>query len=382
MKTYSELSLTELELRIMEDLIKADPECRRGKKITEIHPVLMQLKCPDRRVFMSPFRYNNVFALIAETLWVLGGRDDMEFLSYYLPRARDWSDDGAVWKAAYGPRLRRWFGLNGRSAIGSTVRQVDQLCMMLAELKKDLHTRRAVAVIHDPVKDDSDTQDRPCNNWLHFMHSNGKLDMEITSRSTDFLWGSNVNLFEWSVLHEIMAYWTKQKMGSLYFYTSSCHLYVEFLDRVKKIVNYQSPIDIYDSVKPIAFDVSRDPAETYEMIDVLFDFEAGVRGDRGYSPRADMQMGRIDDFGSEWLSAWARMLRAYCLMEQKQFLPASRVLGEIPKSDIQLAGFEVLQRRWLKSGKKYAPLFRKHVISALGAEMYDYLEEFKSDENS
>jgi thymidylate synthase len=57
-----------------------------------------------------PGRNNNVFAQLAETAWVLAGRNDLAFLGHYLPRVADFSDDGRTWRGAYGPRIRRWGG--------------------------------------------------------------------------------------------------------------------------------------------------------------------------------------------------------------------------------------------------------------------------------
>lgn len=82
----------------------------RGQEQREVLSTLVQLTRPVERVVTVPGRANNVFAQIAETLWVLAGRNDLAFLSRYLPRAADFSDDGSTWRAAYGPRVRNWGG--------------------------------------------------------------------------------------------------------------------------------------------------------------------------------------------------------------------------------------------------------------------------------
>ena len=80
----------------------------RGFTQKEILSSLITIDNPNERAIVLKNRNNNIFALIAETLWVLGGRNDLGFLSHYLPRAIDFSDDGLTWRAAYGPRLRNW----------------------------------------------------------------------------------------------------------------------------------------------------------------------------------------------------------------------------------------------------------------------------------
>ena len=82
---------------------------------------------PWRREVVSVNRKANVFAQIAETMWVLAGRNDIEWLSAYLPRAVDYSDNGTHWRAGYGPRIRRIRGFEN----------VDQLVRVVETLKAD-----------------------------------------------------------------------------------------------------------------------------------------------------------------------------------------------------------------------------------------------------
>ncbi|MBK8085124.1 MAG: hypothetical protein IPK28_15615 [Devosia sp.] len=65
---------------------------------------------PLERYLSVPNRNNDVVAQFAESMWVLAGRDDIAWLTRYLPRAQLFSDDGATWRGAYGPRLRNWQG--------------------------------------------------------------------------------------------------------------------------------------------------------------------------------------------------------------------------------------------------------------------------------
>ena len=160
-----------------------------------------------------PHRHNNVFASIAESMWVIAGRNDLGYLGAYLKRAHEFSDDGATWRAGYGPRLRDWNG-------------IDQLAEIVAILRTDPSSRRAVASIFDPDRDFVDSKDIPCNNWLHFLIRNGRLDLHVAARSTDIWWGfSGINAFEWTLLLEMVAYWLDQKPGHLVFFSSSMHLY-------------------------------------------------------------------------------------------------------------------------------------------------------------
>lgn len=157
-------------------------------------------------------------------MWVLSGRNDLEFLSHYLPRAVDFSDDKKTWRAAYGPRLRNWYGS-------------DQFKNVAELLLSDPHSKRAVMSIFDPSKDYVDTLDVPCNNWLHFMKRNGKLNLDVAVRANDAIWGfGGINTFEWSVLLQMMAYWTDSEIGFMSWYTGTIHIYERHYERSKMIL--------------------------------------------------------------------------------------------------------------------------------------------------
>lgn len=70
-----------------------------GKYLThnetiELHPALIEMDDPCARTLLFPKRGNNPFSTLAETMWVLAGRDDVKWLEMFLPRAKDFSDDG------------------------------------------------------------------------------------------------------------------------------------------------------------------------------------------------------------------------------------------------------------------------------------------------
>jgi thymidylate synthase len=200
---------------------------RLGDKTKEKTFVGIRLNEPLNREILLPSRKANVAAQIAETMWVLTGRDDVAWLRNYLPRAEDFSDDGERWRGAYGPRLRAW-----DAGIGV----VDQLAHIVKLLKEEPTTRRAVMTIYDPGRDSEPGKDIPCNNWLSFLSRNGFLDLHVAIRSNDVIWGwSGINQFEWSVLLEMVASFTGLTPGHLHFSTTSLHLYDRHYDRAEEI---------------------------------------------------------------------------------------------------------------------------------------------------
>lgn len=222
----------------------------RGLKSKELHPYLCVLSNPLKRTLLYPGRGNNPFATLAETMWVLAGRNDVEWLKFFLPRAPDFSDDGKVWRAGYGPRIREWslrryernWHIASDKVIDTDCRfKVDQVEWVVKQLQKDLYTRQAVISIWDPAEECTveKTKDYPCNDWLHFMVRNDKLDCEVVVRSNDVLWGfSAINVYEWTVLQEIIAAALGIEVGKYYHYTSSMHMYENHWEKGEKLLKY------------------------------------------------------------------------------------------------------------------------------------------------
>lgn len=231
----------------------------RGNETRELLNQYFEIYHPTHRCILLPKRRNNIFAQIAETLWMIAGRDDIEWLSFYLPRALQFSDNGRSWRGAYGPRLRNW---------NSSDKKVDQLSYVVEALKNDSLTRQAVISIWDPGIDTAPGKDIPCNNWLQFILRDGLLSMSVAQRSSDLIWGySGIDAFSWSVLHEMMAYWTESDVhirshlvGSQHIYQQHYALGYEILQNYKACVydrashpdaylppKFQTPFDDIDA---------------------------------------------------------------------------------------------------------------------------------------
>lgn len=196
---------------------------RTGNRALErLHETVTLLE-PWMRYPLLPQRRASLPAQIAETMWILAGRNDVKWLSHYLPRAPEFSDDGKVWRGGYGPRLR---GLHG----------VDQLKHVVDLLREDPLSRRAVIQIYDAEVDSKPGKDIPCNDFITFQSRLGVLNMHVFVRSNDLVWGwSGINAFEWSVLQEVVASILGIGVGDLTFSISSLHLYDRHWKRMREL---------------------------------------------------------------------------------------------------------------------------------------------------
>jgi thymidylate synthase len=206
-------------------LDKGDEVGSRNGRVKEFLNTQIVLTDPQRREITTANRHANVFAQIAETMWVLSGRNDIEWLSAYLPRAKDYSDDGRVWRGGYGPRIRH-YDKHWQGVAHGDSNHIDQLAHVVNLLREDPLSRRAVIAIYDPGADTKPGKDIPCNDFLQFQSRLGALHLTVTVRSNDLMWGwSGINAFEWSTLQEIVASMLGITVGTLTFNIGSLHLY-------------------------------------------------------------------------------------------------------------------------------------------------------------
>lgn len=298
----------------------------RGAEVREVRNRVTVLTAPRERCLFVPHRGNSIIATLAETLWVLAGRNDIEWLSTYLPRASDYSDDGTTWRGGYGPRLRNWDG-------------VDQIGMVRSLLRSDVATRRAVMSIFNPGRDFVASRDVPCNNWLHWMVRDGRVHLNVAVRSNDVWWGfSGVNAFEWSVLQELMAHWVGMPVGELTFFASSLHLYERHYQKASKAVAAFRGVSCYDyGVEPAALTV---PWESFDAaLAAWFELEAEIRASAGGKVAA----GRFPE--DPFLRTALLLVRAE--LGVRSGWSEDRLiseLAELPENDLAAAGYEYFGR--------------------------------------
>ncbi len=319
--THAFLAELEAVARTGQEVVSRAGMCR------EIHPRLVRIGTPYQRVLLAPQRHNNLFATIAETVWVLAGRNDLTFLSQYLPRAAEFSDDGCVWRGGYGPRLRDWSG-------------VDQIRHVVHTLQRTPKSRQAVIVLFDPTRDNTASRDIPCNNWLHALVRQGRVELSVALRSNDIMWGfSGIDMFMWSVLQELIAHWTSTELGTTSYFIDSLHLYERHYAHAERILADRRAKTVYDfGFTSPRFSTSLEAFD--ECLTVWFTLEDRIR--RGEQIRAN-EWGAIAD---DLLGTFLRLIAIY-----NRFLAGAErsELGEqvaaLPESDLKVGAIEYLTRR-------------------------------------
>lgn len=220
---------------------------RNGSVVVSKMPVITTYVNPMNRVLVSATRDANPFFHLFESMWMLDGRNDVAFPALFAGNIKNYSDNGVTLHGAYGHRWRGYFGY-------------DQLTAIIEELKQDPSTRRCVLAMWDggdggglmasrigDLQTALDSgKDVPCNTQAYFDTIDGRLNMTVTCRSNDVIWGAHgANVVHFSFLLEYMAVMTGIPMGVYRQFSNNYHVYDNLLAR-GQFTNYAEAVRLAD----------------------------------------------------------------------------------------------------------------------------------------
>lgn len=195
---------------------------------TEISGVLLKIQNPRARLSRTE-RKNTLFSCLGEFLWYVGGTDELRFVEYYIPRYKDFSDDGKTVFGAYGPRL---FSLNG---------EINQVQNVIDTLKENPHSRRAVIQLfrgEDLAANIKQRhEDLPCTCTMQFMVRGVALHMMVMMRSNDAFMGLPHDVFAFTMLQELIARSLGLEVGPYKHAVGSLHLYATDVKAANDYIN-------------------------------------------------------------------------------------------------------------------------------------------------
>lgn len=230
------------------------PRNTRGFDCIELpEPILIKIENPTARWVTLPERYWNPILPYAESLWIATGSNDLQFITHYLKKMANFSDDQRIMRAAYGARLRFFDG--EPSDYLYTAHNYnkhytsDQFAYLEQLLKEEPNSRRGTLTIANPIKDHfyfdnqkiKKTLDYPCTCTLHFyLNTNGALDLIVHMRSNDLIWGlSAVNVFNFTFMQEYFAAILGVPLGAYYHSVNNLHYYEDQQDKIEALASYQ-----------------------------------------------------------------------------------------------------------------------------------------------
>lgn len=209
----------------------------RNGDTMELNPGIFDISNPRERLVTCFGRPVNVAFALAEVLWILQGRRDVEMLKFYNSAIDQWSDDGLSFNAPYGYRLREAHGF-------------DQINDVIRTLRADPGSRQAILNVWHPWSDrgwvsqdppqyaegfEGDpeaemqiphvTADRACNAFCTMKIRDGKLNWMQVVRSNDLIWGVPYNFMQWTHVQEYIARKVGVEVGNYVHVADSLHVY-------------------------------------------------------------------------------------------------------------------------------------------------------------
>lgn len=249
---------------------------RAGTTLEIPEPVTTVYHCPLDRVLINKERDANPFFHMMESIWILAGRDDVPFLTEFNKRMGEYSDNGRVFNAPYGYRLRTGVGA-----------KQDQLIEIIDILKRDPNSRQAVAQIWDDYDLTKTTKDKACNMLLVFRIRKGYLDLTVYNRSNDMIWGAyGANVVQFSTILEYVAAHMGIDIGTYTQVSNSYHVYTTgaggaiwdkmrsamidtdpYYDISERVYMHNSSMALFDSDMEVFFDTyDREGRETLGVL--------------------------------------------------------------------------------------------------------------------
>ena len=212
-------------------ILGVDADSRNGKVKRIPGPVATTYYMPTERMLMDPKRDANPFFHIFEGVWMLAGRNDVKFVQRFNSNIGQYSDDDRTLAGAYGHRWRNHW-------------RRDQLYWLIEHLSHEPNSRRAVLQMFDPLTDQPPVgkvpKDIPCNTAAYFDIVEGALNMTVTCRSNDMIWGAyGANAVHMSMLQEFVAGALGVDVGFYTQFSNNFHMYEKHFDLLESPPTYE-----------------------------------------------------------------------------------------------------------------------------------------------
>lgn len=233
-----------------------------GRTFRELVNLQVTIADPALRLvhpIFSKFRLGNAVARLA---WMLAASNRVDDIAYYDPGVRRFSDDGVIVPGSdFGRRIL------------APSPGINQLHEVIRLLKEDRHTRRAVVAVYQPDDCGRDSRDIPCALNVAFHVRDNVLHPTVVMRSNNAWALLPYNLFEFSMIAEIVACEIRLPLGALTHIALSMHVYEEDLIAAAETVAHSTRGPVL-AWSPGAM---REAGSPLPQIKTLCEFESSIR---------------------------------------------------------------------------------------------------------
>lgn len=110
---------------------------------------------------------------------------------------------------------------------------LNQVDYLLYQLKKNPYSRRIKTTLYC-IEDLDDMALEPCVYETHWQLWDGKLNLTVNIRSNDMALGNPYNIYQYAILHRLIAQVTGHKVGEICFNIDNAHIYNKHIETIKE----------------------------------------------------------------------------------------------------------------------------------------------------
>lgn len=209
--------------------IKATKTLSTGSEKTtkDLWNYSIKLENPMDSVVKSNSNKFWVAGAVSRFIWMMGANNRIKDIEFYWGKGvGNFSDDEIIMPGSnYGARM-----ITPRPGM-------NQIESVIERLKKNPSTRRGAISIYHPEDAVRNSKDIPCAFGVFYTLRGGKLNTTIIMRSNNASFLFPYNIFEFSLLSEVIANEVGVKMGELHFQAVSMHLYEKDFEKAQKVID-------------------------------------------------------------------------------------------------------------------------------------------------
>lgn len=164
-------------------------------------------------------------SIIHELLWFISGSTNTAYLKENGVSIWDeWANAQGELGPVYGKQWRAWSSASGDA--------LDQLAMVLSELKRNPDSRRLIVSAWN-VADLPNMALAPCHCLFQFYVANGRLSCQLYQRSADIFLGVPFNIASYALLTHMVAQVSGLLPGDFVHTLGDAHLYANHLEQAR-----------------------------------------------------------------------------------------------------------------------------------------------------
>lgn len=219
--------------QVLQDVLQSGEQVKAGassstgsnQQFIDFNNYQFTLPNPRDRILANPLRNLNLYSAIARFVWMCSGSDRIADIAFYEPQVKRFTDDQiSVPGSNYGTRIfQPRPGLN-------------QILAAVERLKKDQGTRRSAVIVWQPEDAVRESNDIPCTFGLSFYVRRGRLNVTTIMRSNAAFRLLPFNVFEFTLLGELVSVLTGIPLGEYTTFAVSMHIYESELPRVRQML--------------------------------------------------------------------------------------------------------------------------------------------------